>query len=162
MIITRNRPNTHKIESTIFHPGAQFIEDEIYIGIPANKEKGVVAIRGLKDNPEMQEQLKAGFMTIDLPAGNAKGKKTIADVIATLDDKKAIEIAIKVCDYLDLDDIAKMDTRRSVRDAAEKQKVERQETLNGMAPKFKPSTGGMNGDILGYNRETDWKKEQLV
>jgi hypothetical protein len=152
MIINRTRPNTHKIESTTFHPGAQFIPDEVYNG---NKEKGVI---GLKDNSDFKEQLKVGFLVIDVkpeekPEEGAK-KQSLADAVAVLKENEALDVISKTCDAVDLKEISARDKRRSVRTAADTQITDRQKTLNGMAPKI-PAVSGGPGNPIKYNKTVD-------
>ncbi len=156
MIITRTRPNTHRIEGIVFHPGAQFVPDEVYAG---NKEKGIPS---LKDNADFQAQIKAGFLVIDVkPEGKpeqGEPKTSLADAVAVLKEADAVEVVGKTCDAVDLKEIAASDTRRPVKLAAEKQIAGRQNTLNGMAPKIPPVKGGPSNPIK-YNKAVDKDEE---
>jgi hypothetical protein len=139
MIITRTRPNNHQVEGFVFHPGAQFVPDEFYAKKLANSKR-------------FKAQLKHKLMEITVPPAelpkNAKAgdkaepKKSLADTIATLPEDEAIAIIGQAVDGADLKEIIRTDKRRPVVDAAEKQMVDRQGTLDAMAPKMPKSHPG--------------------
>lgn len=125
MIITRTRPNLHSIGSTItFHAGANFVRDEMFF-------------TALEKNPDFQEQVKVGHLVVDLPAAKEKPKggqvhKSLADAVASLDEKKAVEVVNKTLDGVDLKEIIRFDKRREVIAAAENQLSNRQNFMNSL------------------------------
>ncbi len=132
MIITRLTPNDHTMKGIVFHPGAQFIPDDVFIKL-------------LKEDKDFKDQLKAKLMTVTvLPAAavaGEKGKKlvkvdSLAETIVALPEEEAIAVIQEIVDGVDLKEISKLDKRRNVVKAAEEQIEKRQGTMDGMAPKI--------------------------
>jgi hypothetical protein len=143
MIVNRKSPNDHRLEGVTFHPGNQFVDDNIY------RTK-------LEKNKDFKDQIKSGLMSIveppkdispDLLKPGEDGKlpdvlKSLAETVAGLDEEKAIKVISEIIDGVDLKEIIKLDKRRNVVAAAEKQIEERQNTMNGKAPKLPKSNPG--------------------
>jgi hypothetical protein len=134
MIITRNVPSETQIEGVTFHPGTQFISDEVY-----NKK--------LKNNPVFKAQLKTAsgkkLMEITVPAEDkpAMAKQSLAETVKALSESDAIDIIRGTVDAVDLKEIVKLDKRRGVVAAAEKQIKDRQGYMDAMAPKLPRNAG---------------------
>jgi|WetSurMetagenome_2_1015567.scaffolds.fasta_scaffold275038_2 hypothetical protein len=154
MIIERTRPNMHEVGGVKFHPGSQFVADEIYLG---NKEKG---IKPLRDNPDFNAQVKAGLLVIkqkpDERSPEAAARKTLADAVAAMSEKDAIAEVAKIIDATDLQEIATLDPRRAVKKAAEAQKKNRQQTMTNMAPVI-PAVQGGAANPIDYSKDPDIK-----
>ncbi len=148
MVIIRNLPNTHTVESVTFHPGAQFISDTVYH-------------KTLKDNTSFKEQLKS-FMEIVVAAkplkdGKIDGKEfsSLAESVAVMPEELAVRVVEKTVDYLDIQEIIKLDKRRAVVAAATKQVEERQAVLNNLAPKLAPG-GDKSIRLPGFDDAKDF------
>ena len=143
MIINRTTPNDHVIEGVVFHPGNQFIADDVYR-------------TRLEKNQDFKNQIKAKLLVVvappeelskDLLKPGKDGelppvKKSLAETVVAMSEEKAIEIIKETVDGVDLKEITKLDKRRDVVAAAEKQIEERQGTMDGRAPKMPRSHPG--------------------
>ena len=128
MVVIRKSPNTHVCCGFTFHPGAQFVSDSFYF-------------KSLKDDRDFKAQLASKLMEVVVkPTSDKKdgenAPKTLAEVIVKLPEEKAIGIVRETIDGVDLKEISKLDKRRGVVTAAEKQIEERQNSMNAMAPQM--------------------------
>ena len=143
MIVNRKAPNDHILEGVTFHPGNQFISDDIY------RSK-------LEKNQDFKNQLKAGLMSVVTPPDDISAdllkpgkdgklpevKKNLAETVASLPEEKAISVIGEIIDGIDIKEIIRNDKRRVVIAAAEKQMEERQQTMDNKAPHMPKSNPG--------------------
>lgn len=127
MVINRKAPNTHTSCGFTFHPGAQFIADAFFL-------------KSLKENGDFKSQINSGLMEIMVPVIESDGKQqvrpkhSLAEVVVSLPEEKALAVIASTVDGVDLKEISKLDKRRRVVAAAESQIELRQSTMDGMAP----------------------------
>ena len=132
MVINRKAPNTHTINGFTFHTGAQFVADAFFV-------------KSLEENGDFKAQLDSGLMEIVVPVAESddkqqgRPKRSLAETVVSLPEAKALAVVAKTVDGVDLKEISKLDKRRSIVQAAEKQIELRQGTMNGMAPRL-PTT----------------------
>ena len=137
MIVNRKRPNLHSICWTP-KGGTNFTGSEITFHVGANFVPDAVYFDGLEGNPDFEEQVKSGFMVVELPAKkDAKPNqihKSLAEAVSSLDEKRALEIVACTLDGVDLKEIIRFDRRRDVVNAAGKQLDNRQAVMNSYQP----------------------------
>ena len=140
-----NSDKTYSGEGFTFHPGANFVPDSLYYS-------------KFEKNPDYIAQIKSGLIVVDFhPSKQEQGKQiapaaiNMQEQIAIIPEALAITIIAKTIDGDSLKDISKIDKRRNVRDAAEKQIANRQAFMNGLAQKSvnvdpkRPISFGVNG-----------------